>query len=290
MSSADLATVVIACPHCGTRYQVPHATLGAGGREVQCAQCGKSWHAEANMPLPAAIDPDTMFPADEAALDFSFEEEARASAPPPVPAPPPAAPPIDPEHERTLAEIRAAIAPKPKKQPVNAMDDAAITRAQRSFARRQRAAIGKLPIARVRRTARLAAFVLLASMLILGFSLRTDLVTWFPSLAGLYATIGLPVNVVGLEFEDSKTINSLRGGKMVMQVTSRIRSIASRTVKVPPVLVSLVGADGAVLYEWTVSPSAPEMDPGEVLDFSTEVNAPPPGATSVRLTFTTKAS
>ena len=123
MSSADLATVVIACPHCGTRYQVPHATLGAGGREVQCAQCGKSWHAEANVPPPAAIDPDTMFPADEAALDFAFEEEARAIAPPP-PAHPPAE--ADPEHERTLAEIRAAIAPKPKKQPVNAMDAAAI--------------------------------------------------------------------------------------------------------------------------------------------------------------------
>jgi predicted Zn finger-like uncharacterized protein len=287
MSSADLATVVIACPHCGTRYQVPHATLGAGGREVQCAQCGKSWHAEANVPPPAAIDPDTMFPADEAALDFAFEEEARAIAPPP-PAHPPAE--ADPEHERTLAEIRAAIAPKPKKQPVNAMDAAAISKAQKSFDRRQRRVIGTLPLARVRRTARLAAFVLLASMLILGFSLRTDLVTWFPSLAGLYATIGLPVNIVGLEFQDSKTINSLRAGKMVMQVTSRIRSIASRAVKVPPVLVSLIGADGAVLYEWTVAPSAPEMDPGDVLDFSTEVNSPPSGAVSVRLSFTTKAS
>ena len=285
MSSADLATVVIACPHCGTRYQVPHATLGAGGREVQCAQCGKSWHAEADVQPPPAVDPDRLFPADEAALDFAFEAEARVSAPAPV-----AQPVADPEHERTLAEIRAAIAPKPKKQPVNAMDAAAITRAQKSSARRQRQAIGRLPLARVRRTARLAAFVLLASMLILGFSLRTDFVTWFPSLAGLYASIGLPVNVVGLEFQDSKTLNSLRGGKMVMQVTARIRSIAPHSVKVPPVLVSLYDAQGTALYEWTVTPSAAEMDPGEILDFSTEVNAPPPGATSVRLTFTTKAS
>ena len=121
MSSADLATVVIACPHCGTRYQVPYATLGANGRDVQCAQCGKSWHAEAGAPPPPAVDPDLLFPAEEAGLDFKFEEEERAVAP--VPAIPTAIePPRDAEHERTLAEIRAAIAPKARSKPVNGID------------------------------------------------------------------------------------------------------------------------------------------------------------------------
>ena len=41
------ATVVIACPHCGTRYQVPPETLGSRGRQVSCAHCGKAWLAEA---------------------------------------------------------------------------------------------------------------------------------------------------------------------------------------------------------------------------------------------------
>src|SRR5436190_19881832 len=109
MSSPDLQTAVIACPHCGTRYQVPRATLGAAGREVQCAQCSESWHATAE-----TSEPDAMFSdADEEQLDQVFEAEARVS----VPAP--ARPDRDPEHERTLAEIRAAIAPKPKPEPVN---------------------------------------------------------------------------------------------------------------------------------------------------------------------------
>lgn len=291
MSSTDLATVVIACPHCGTRYQVPHATLGAGGREVQCAQCGKSWHAEAHVQPPPAIDPDIMFPGDELALDTAFEDEARTIRPavlPPKAAPPAPAQPS--EQDRTLAEIRAAIAPKPKKQPVNAIDAAALTKAQKSSARRQRALVGKLPLARFRRTARAIGVIVLATILVLGITQRTPIVRWFPALAGLYATVGLPVNIVGLEFQDSKTINSLRGGKMVMQITARIRSISSKSVAVPPVLVSLLNDKGVVVYEWTVTPSAPEMGPGDVLDFSTEVNAPPQGAASVRLTFTTKAS
>jgi predicted Zn finger-like uncharacterized protein len=289
MSSADLATVVITCPHCGTQYQVPFATIGADGREVQCAQCSKPWHATANEPPPPAVDPDLLFPEEEKALDLAFEEESKSMpAAPPTPAP--AAPPLDPDHARTLAEIRAAIAPKPRKGPANTIDAKALDKARRSFDRRQKQAVRRLPLARMRRTARLGAFVLLVSMLVLGFSLRTDLVTWFPSLAGLYAAIGLPVNVVGLEFQDSKTINTLREGKMVMQVSARIHAVASRPVAVPPVLVTLLNDKGGTVYEWTATPSVREMEPGELIDFSTEVNAPPAGAVAVRLSFTTKAS
>ena len=277
MSSADLATVVIACPNCGTRYQVPYGTLGAAGREVQCAQCGKPWHATADEPAPPPIDPDMMFtPDDEAALDRVFEAEAGAAAPKPSA--------IDVDREKTLAEIRAAIAPKPK--PVPAVDPG-LAKARRSFDRRQKQVISRLPFARFRRTARLGALVALLSLLLLGFSLRVDLVRTFPSLAGLYASIGLPVNITGLEFTDAKTLKTLRDGKTVMTISAKIRSVAGQTVTVPPVLVSLLNESGATLYEWTAAPGAADMEPGEMLDFSTEVNSPPEGASRVRLSFTT---
>lgn len=288
MSSADLATVMITCPHCGTRYQVPFSTIGSEGREVQCAQCTKSWHAMAQAAPPPPVDPDLLFPKDEAALDFAFETEEKAVAPATFPHSAPL--PVDANHERTLAEIRAAIAPKSRKPPGNGIDPKTLSKAKESFDRRQKSVVGKLPLARVRRTARMGALVLLLSMLVLGFSLRTDLVNWFPALAGLYATIGLPVNIVGLEFQDSKTINTLREGKIVMQISARIRSVATRPVAVPPVLVSLLDDQGKAVYEWTVTPSITEMDPGEMMDFTTEVNSPPDGAVAVRLTFTTKAS
>jgi predicted Zn finger-like uncharacterized protein len=284
MSSPDLQTVVIACPNCGTRYQVPFATIGAAGREVQCAQCSKHWHAVADAPPPPAIeDDDVLFSSgEENILDAAFEAEARAVSP----VLPPAIK-TDAEPGQTLADIRAALAPRPKKDAVNALDPALLTKSRRAFDQRQKTITGKLPMARVRRTARLGAFVLLVSILLLGFSMRTDLVTWFPSLAGLYAAIGMPVNVIGLEFEDSKTLTSFRSGKSVMLITSRIRSVSSQTVPVPPVLVSLLDESGASIYEWTVTPKATEMGPGEVLEFSTEVSAPPQGAVTVRLSFTT---
>lgn len=283
MSSPDLQTVVIACPNCGTRYQVPYATIGAAGREVQCAQCSKPWHATAVPPAPALED-DLIFSAgQESALDAVFEAEAetvapRRSLPPSLP--------TDPDYARTLAEIKAAIAPRPKPAEVNAMDPALLNKSKRAFERRQERISKHLPMAQVRRSARLAALVGLVALVALGFTLRVELVRTFPALAGLYSALGLPVNVVGLEFEDSKTLTSLRDGKMVMLITSRIRSVSDRAVSVPPVLVSLLDKAGTTIYEWTVSPQATEMGPREVQEFSTEVSAPPEGAVTVRLSFT----
>ncbi|MEP7239803.1 MAG: zinc-ribbon domain-containing protein [Devosia sp.] len=279
MSSPGVASVVIACPNCGTRYQLPFGAVGAAGRDVQCAQCGTSWHASAEGPPPVG---DEIFgAADEAALDAAFEREAgQAAAPPPAPSRP-----LD--HQKTIDEIKAAIAPKAKPAaPV----DPALLQSRRDFVERQADRSRQMPLARLRRTARLGALIALLSVLVLGFSLRADLVTWFPQLAGLYAAIGLPVNVVGLEFTEAKTLTSLRNGKTVMQITARIRSLSSRTVTLPPVLVSLLDAGGRPVYEWTVPPRTGEMEPGEIIDFATEVNAPPDAAVTVRLSFADSAA
>jgi predicted Zn finger-like uncharacterized protein len=295
MSSADLATVIIACPNCGTRYQVPYGAVGASGRDVQCAQCGKSWHATADAPPPAPVPAspapapadDRLFsPDDEAALDRALEAVA-ADAEPPAPG---QAAGLDPEHQRTLDAIRAAIAPKPRPQPVNALDPALLNKAKRAFAKRQKGIADRLPIARLRRTARLGVLVALISILVLGFSLREDLVTWFPQLAGLYSSLGVPVNVIGLQFEDPKTLTLLRDGKTVMQISAKIRSIATHTVPLPPVLVSLLDAKGGTIYQWSVAPQASNMDPGDLINFQTEMNAPPDSAVSVQLSFTSPGS
>lgn len=284
MSSPDLQTVVIACPNCGTRYQVPYATIGAAGREVQCAQCTQPWHAAAEAPPapPVAADDDRLFAAlDETALDAAFEAEAQAALPPPAPA----ASDDAAASERRLAELKATLAPRPP--PEGAVDAAQQNRRRRAFDHRQRRMSRHMPRARVRRAARFTVLLLIVATLLALFGLRTELVRAFPALAAPYAAIGLPVNVVGLTFETPKLLTSFRDGKPLMMITARIRSVANRTVPVPPVQVSLVDAGGAAIYEWIVTPRIGEMEPGEIMEFSTEVSAPPAGAATVRLSFTT---
>lgn len=302
MAAPQLTNVVIVCPHCTTRYQVPSETVGAKGRQVQCAHCGKAWQAFAEKeieraapkpaPPPVVVaakarpkDSDQMFDsAAEAELDAEFEAEQRAAAARAAgePEPPPPAAPV-----RSIEEIKASIAPKPQEEvaPTKSVDPQAEKKRKKAFDDRKSSLSRQLPLARVRRILRLTGLCTLALLIGTGFSFRTDIVRAFPDLAGTYDALGLGVNVVGLEFRDVKTLLALRRGADVMQVDARIYSVAPGATDVPPVVVTLLNEENLPLYEWSVAPSVPVLQSGEVVDFTTQVTAPPPGASRVRLTF-----
>lgn len=289
MRSPLPAMTVIVCPHCGTRYQVPAETLGPQGREVQCAHCAKSWlaipdSAAALAPAapPAPVrDPDRLFDErTERDLDAAFvaEEQAVLAATAPAAAPEPQAAP-------SIEEIKAAIAPKPR-PPEGPRVDARLKRMRdKAFARRQSSMTAKLPFARIRRVARLVTLGLLLALIGGGVAFRTEIVRHLPDLAGVYAAMGLEVNTVGLEFRDVHTLLTQRRGAGLIEVDARIYGVAPRTVVVPPVVVTLLDAQGASLYEWSVTPDVRDLEPGEVVDFTSQLGSPPAGATRVRLTF-----
>ena len=289
MRSPQPATVVIACPHCGTRYQVPPETLGPTGRKVSCAHCGKAWLAEAKM-LP--MEEDRLFtPHEEEALDREFKAIENRTGIAEIPASlrgvmPDGAPP--PEVVRSIAEIKAAIAPKPVETPTEPpppRPSAAERAASGKLEKRQRAVARGLPAARLFRMIRIAAVLLLLAVVAGGLLLRTEIVKLAPAMAGFYSAIGLGVNVVGLEFSEVSTLMSRRGDSEVISVTATIRGVEARRVVVPPVVVSLLDAKGASLYQWSVMPPAPDVEPGEAVAFSAELASPPKGATQLRLGF-----
>ena len=142
-----------------------------------------------------------------------------------------------------------------------------------------------MPIARLRRSARIAVVLALIVLIGGGIALRTGIVEQFPSLAGLYKALGLPVNVTGLDFRNLRTLKSLQQGADVLVVDADIFSVSSGEVAVPPVIVTLMGAGGNAIYQWSVAPKAGELEPGEAVGFETMVTAPPPGAESVKLSF-----
>jgi predicted Zn finger-like uncharacterized protein len=277
MVSTLPSAVVIECPHCGTRYQLPPEAIGPKGRKVSCAHCGETWQAHAAMPAPPR-DPDTLFDETaESELDEAFAAEERAANPEPEEG-------GGEERMRSIAAIRAAIAPKPKPkaQPSDAAGD---RRRQTAFNKRQAALSKQSPLARARRMVRIAGLSVLVLLIGCGITFRTEIVRQYPDLAGAYEALGLGVNVIGLEFRDVTTLVTLKNGASVMEVDARIYSVAARTVEVPPVIVTLLDEAGTPLYEWSVAPTARDLEPGEVVDFSTQLNSPPPGAKRVRLTF-----
>lgn len=294
MRSTKPITVIIACPHCGTRYQVPPETLGSAGRKVACAHCGQSWMAEPGAALPAPEPDDRLFSDDdERELDRSFSEVETAlqEIPPAVRQLIPKGEVPPPEVMRSITEIKAALESRTGKTlstvapPEVLSSSAAQKKAQGRLEKRQRAFANGLPAARFRGVLRGAGVGLLVAMIGGGVLFRNDIVRALPDLAGLYAATGLKVNVVGLDFADVTTLLSRRGGSDVMTVNATIYGVETRRVLVPPVVVTLLGEDDVPVYAWSVAPRQDDLEPGEVIGFSAELASPPKEARQVRLSF-----
>jgi predicted Zn finger-like uncharacterized protein len=193
----------------------------------------------------------------------------------------------DPGYQRTVDEIKVAIAPKPRPAapPPHADPAAARRLLLQAFFARQRSIASRLPLARFRRAARVGSLVALVTLLAGGYQGRYPLVQAFPQLAWLYALIGLDVNVVGLEFHGVRTLQSLQQGIAVLEVDGTIASVSSHPVAVPQVVVSLLDKNGTSLYEWSMVPKAAVLAPGESVALETHLSGPPAGATQVKLVF-----
>lgn len=300
MPSSLPETIVIACPHCGTRYQVPPDAIGSA-RKVSCAHCGRTWTAHRPAPPTPEELADRVFGTEEEALlDDAFIAAARPGPAPGSAAVSPAANgEIPAEVMRTIAQIKAAIAPKVKHAEAKGSEDKPAApeadggedterdRAlvQGRFQRRQRILARSLPTSRLRSLTRLTSLGLLVAALGGAYLFRVPIVTALPDLAGAYAALGVRVNVVGLDFSGLTTTRSRRGDAEVLTVEASIRSIESRPVAVPEVVVDLFDASGRSLYQWSVAPRVAELEPGESIGFTAELTRPPEGATRATVSF-----
>jgi predicted Zn finger-like uncharacterized protein len=263
--------MIITCPNCQTKYQVAYEAIGSAGRKVQCASCNQSWQqvsAPAKRPDLQVVpdggpEVDLLYETtDEAALDAAIEAEELTNGQEVFR-------PIDP------------VEPTPRK----AENPAELRARQKAFSRRQTAMVSSLPLARMRRTARVVASVLLVGILAVGYLGRVQIVERSPDMAGIYEAIGLGVNVVGLDLSSLQSTRSLSDGKEVLVVSAQIVGLKPHPVSVPPVLVSLLDDTGASIYEWSVAPRIRDLMAGERATFDTRLPLPPAEAVTVRLSF-----
>ena len=253
--------MIITCPHCQTKYQVTYEAIGSAGRKVQCAHCQKAWQQ-----APIAPEEQAAFDAmAEDGMDEAMAAEERAVAA---------------ELARKVAEEEARQAEEEARKA-----EMVIRRQQRAFSRRQNAMAARLPLARLRRAARIVGAVGLAAVFAIGYFGRVQVVERYPAMAGVYEAIGLGVNVVGLDFSNVSTLRTLRDGKEVLAVSAQIVGLMPDPVVVPPVVVTLINAAGEGIYEWSVTPSVRDLMAGERATFDTQLVLPPGDAKRVRLSF-----
>ena len=215
------------------------------GRLVRCASCGASWRASVPSPLE---------------LSAPVVEESAAPAPPgletddgPVFEPSPAT-------EHPAEEL-------PK-----------VFRARAETERRTREAA----VQGVIWAGMGAAFALLVGA---GLVFRSDVVHVWPKAASAYASVGLPVNPVGVTFEDVHFQHALQDGHPVLVLTGVLRNIRPWTVRVPPLQIELYDRQGKTLMTRTAASGDPELGPGQSRGFTVSLLDPPMFASEFRVDF-----
>lgn len=276
--------MIITCPHCQTKYQVTYEAIGSAGRKVQCAHCQQAWQQspldKEPPPTPEQAKASEAFSEDS--LDEAMEAEERKVAAKPEPAPPPSPPEAKPKAAKPAKPDKPA---KGKKAESGKSEASVAKQRQKDFFKRQSAIVAGLPVARLRRTLRIVGTLALVGVVAGAYFERIAVVERFPAMAGVYEAVGLGVNVVGLEFSDVTTMQSLRDGQEVLAVSAQIVGLMPRPVAVPAVVVTLLDGNGQGIYEWSVSPAVQDLMAGERATFNTQLTMPPGDAARVRLSF-----
>ena len=258
--------MLIVCPSCASQYELDAAKLGPEGRKVRCANCKTSWHVE-----PAAF-PEPPSEAETQAL--LAEELERAAA-------------IDAEITALAAEAGAQDVPE---EPPAVEPPPAVPKKRRGKAS---AKPHKTAGALLRRGgAGLPAAVALGGLVLLAGIVwqRDAAVRAAPQLAGLFETIGMPVNLRGLSLSSVESGVVEDGPNRFLVVEGDVTNITKSKTAVPLIEVAVKDAGGATLYTWTTEPPRASLEPAELVRFRARLASPPEQGQSVRVRFSSAAT
>lgn len=130
-----------------------------------------------------------------------------------------------------------------------------------------------------------AAAAALAILAALAIVFRADVVRHWPRSAAAYATIGMPVNSLGLVLDAIKAEPALEGGHAVLAISGQIRNIMDREAMSPPLKISLLDKSGKSVATHSARAADPRIPPGQTRHFAISVIDPPTDAHDLEVTF-----
>jgi hypothetical protein len=114
---------------------------------------------------------------------------------------------------------------------------------------------------------------------------RHQVVRVLPQTASLYGTIGLPVNLRGLSFDNIKTVREIEDGQPMLVVEGNIVGTTGRLTEVPRLRFGVIDSAGKEIYAWTARPNRTLLPPGEIINFRSRLASPPADASSITVRF-----
>ncbi|MDR3506830.1 MAG: DUF3426 domain-containing protein [Caulobacteraceae bacterium] len=115
--------------------------------------------------------------------------------------------------------------------------------------------------------------------------LRQDVARVWPRMAGVYALLHMPVNLVGLAIENQHAQPALKDGHAALVVTGSLRNVRDRPIPAPALRISLINGAGKVVAVKIADPGGARIPPGEARRFSVDLLDPPVSAQVVEIAF-----
>jgi predicted Zn finger-like uncharacterized protein len=249
--------MLIVCPSCASEYEIDIDRVGADGRSVRCAACRETWFISPD-DVSAALEAEmtaAMMAASELGPDAA---QSRASA------------------QADLDAWESALAAEPEPDPSPPDTPRPRARAKPAKPKRKGFSLASPGAA--------LAFAVVGGLglAVLG---RATVVRAMPQSAGLYARVGFPVNLRGVEFRDVVAFQSPgEGAQAQLVVEGDLVGVASEAA-VPPIEVEVRDGRDQPLYRWRIAPPRAALERSETARFRASLSAPPAQGRSVRVHF-----
>jgi predicted Zn finger-like uncharacterized protein len=237
--------MIITCPSCATRYEIPPKNLGPAGRTVRCTNCGHRWFVAAEEPAPAETPIET---------DARVEAE---TAPQPEPA---ATIPIPPPLDRA--------------PDLDAGDDRERSRRTPETTRSTAATIGWLAVLLV---------LLILTGLVLGRNELVALAPQTAPLyqrVGLPV-----IQPIGLELAGIVSERLAGENGDTLRITGAVRNVAQAERPVPLLRIALLDSARAEVLVREIEVPQSVLAAGASTRFSIDLEDPPPDARNFSVTF-----
>lgn len=245
--------MLITCPTCASSYRVETGRVGMEGRSVRCAACRETWF---------------ITPAEVLAAHATELAESEADAPSAA------------DWQEASAAVREAVGADvvenvPPVPPAG--------RPGRGASRPRAKGRRGLP----RFSPALAAGLALVAVLPLACLARTAVVRAVPQSAALYAGIGLPVNLRGLEIRDVVAFrNPAQDGRPAeLVLEGDLVGLVREAAPVPPLTAEVLDAEGRHLRGFAVAPPRAALAQGESARFRASLADPPAQGRGLRIRF-----